>query len=510
MSSSGATSSLSVRLLEVANEFEARRQREIQQYKQEISTLHLENLKLKNDLESQRYRIDDLVEHSQNLAATLAQQSRDQNAEQEALVRELVAAQFELRELHDFRKAAQQAASSKQQANSTRMSEVLPTPTIGADGDENSDPNNIMRPDATRRKASEADVPKQEHQDKSPYPSKQDLCKAAANGDAELVRRLLQPKLVLTVPRESSDADARPGAKIGGDGSGEDASQQDQNVRVEPSFFSNVLGFALLHACAGGHGAVSHTLIELGANVRAVDPEDKMQQAPLHKAASSGSVDLLKALLAKYPEGIDEVDAGPEGSSLLHLCAQGDFADGVEMLMLAGCDVALKNSAGQTAEEMLAAKVATDTESAANDDANVGGEASDDDDEDAIVGSKQSKESRPSKLPPISVPRSLTVLRDSQLQFWNSCAFGNRKYQRSEFKRAFEVFTRAIKLSEADGAQIQISPKDAATIRYNCARAALHMETYLDAVEYCEKSTAFLADFIKAWKLRGECFMHVS
>ncbi len=34
-------------------------------------------------------------------------------------------------------------------------------------------------------------------------------------------------------------------------------------------------------------------------------------------------------------------------------------------------------------------------------------------------------------------------------------------------------------------------------------------ETFVVAVDYCEQSTSFVADFLKAWKLRGECYMCV-
>jgi hypothetical protein len=53
---------------------------------------------------------------------------------------------------------------------------------------------------------------------------------------------------------------------------------------------------------------VSQTLLAMGANVQAVDPQDTALQSPLHKAAKNGSAELLKVLLAKHPDGLDETD----------------------------------------------------------------------------------------------------------------------------------------------------------------------------------------------------------
>lgn len=99
-------SALRMKLLQIAEEEEIRHQCEVEKYKEQISILRLENINLKTDNDAQKHRIDDLMDHSQKLAANLAQQARDQNTESRAIIRELIAAQFKLRELHDLKRVS--------------------------------------------------------------------------------------------------------------------------------------------------------------------------------------------------------------------------------------------------------------------------------------------------------------------------------------------------------------------------------------------------------------------
>jgi len=386
-------SSLSVKLLEIANEFESRHQIEIQQYKQEINKLHLENIKLKNEVEEQRYRIEDLMEHSQNLATNLAEQTRTQNSTHEALVQELVASQFELRELFDLR--AEQEKKKIGNSSTKQSGEV----------DENLDPNNKKKGEETKAAKDARQVT-----GTAPYYSTKDLFDAAGAGDTELVQRILQPKFVLTVSKRAT----------------ENPSTVEGVENESPSFFASILGQALGKACEFGHGEVSHALLELGADVCATDPADDKQHDSLHKAAASGSADLVKMLLARHPSGIDSTDKvpvcccgvaipavlsksslwclkGPNGDTLLHIAARLDHTDCVEMLMLAGCDVTRPNKLGVTAEEMLVASAAAqDVQS------EIDTKADEDD-------SGEETNQHPRKLKPFA--RSLSLLRDTQVQY---------------------------------------------------------------------------------------------
>ena len=133
-----------------------------------------------------------------------------------------------------------------------------------------------------------------------PYHSENDLLEAAGRGDSALLNQILQPKLTLTVS---------PDAKPDGDKTSETAKPKvAANKGDSTTYFSDLLGRALVRACAEGRGDVSHSLLQMGADVTAVDPTDRQKQPPLHKAAANGSLNLLKILLAKHPEGIDETD----------------------------------------------------------------------------------------------------------------------------------------------------------------------------------------------------------
>ena len=189
------------------------------------------------------------------------------------MVRELVAAQFELRALHDLRRAAALRAARRKQRDAGGAD--LGTSTAADEGDENSDPNNhALDGGATKPATKAAGVAGGDDVDsiianESPYPSKKDLYAAAAAGDADMVRHILQPKFTLSVAP----------LPLASDSEGEAA--------VASSFFSDVLGCALVRACEFGRGDVSLALLELGANVHAVDPADASKQVCTHGSTSA-------------------------------------------------------------------------------------------------------------------------------------------------------------------------------------------------------------------------------
>lgn len=285
------TSSLTVQLLEVANEYEARQEQVIQQYKEEINQLQLENIRLKNELDSQQYRIDDLVEHSQRLATNLAKQSSLENLHLNSVVQELVATQFQLRDFHESQKKDKQRARRKSRR-------VLPE-----SGEENDNPNNnetIKSNTGNTNKPAAISVPSSKNELVSPYPSKSELFEAAAEGDKALLKSLLQPKIILTKTALESSGNE--------DDSQNATTSKKKNNVSETTFFTDLLGCALVRACSRKQLNTAKMLVELGANVRQVDPEDPTKQSSLHKAAASGSADILKMLLSKYPDGLDELD----------------------------------------------------------------------------------------------------------------------------------------------------------------------------------------------------------
>lgn len=95
--------------------------------------------------------------------------------------------------------------------------------------------------------------------------------------------------------------------------------------------------------------------------------------------------------------------------------------------MLAGCDTSMRNNAGQTAEEILAALTAQASAQAQLDAYSSEG--------DKIASDNYES----AKVKSISTPKSIQLLRDAKLNFWNCCAFGNRKYQETDFAHALKV-----------------------------------------------------------------------
>lgn len=92
-------------------------------------------------------------------------------------------------------------------------------------------------------------------------------------------------------------------------------------------------GRSALHlACSFGHAAVVKTLIERGAMVNMWDSSKKL--TPLHCAASNGSVDCIRALLASGAV----VDAGIEFRSALHMAVERNAIDCVELLLEHGAN----------------------------------------------------------------------------------------------------------------------------------------------------------------------------
>lgn len=170
-----------------------------------------------------------------------------------------------------------------------------------SDNTENSDPNSSESKGFNSSSTIEAskansEVDRTQNQ-RSIYYSRQELMNAAANGNLSLIQKMLQPQLNLTVAPKDDDISS----KLPND--------NNKNTNKKAStFFSNMLGCALLRSCESGHGSVSHTLLELGANIFAIDAKDVKQQSSLHKAAGHGDAELVKMLLAKEPDALDKYD----------------------------------------------------------------------------------------------------------------------------------------------------------------------------------------------------------
>lgn len=76
--------------------------------------------------------------------------------------------------------------------------------------------------------------------------------------------------------------------------------------------------------------------------------------APVHRAASEGNTDELKADLAAHPEDIKKKDG--EGYMALHHAAMGNHLDSVQLLLDSGADINAQGLRGESALYLAAAQ----------------------------------------------------------------------------------------------------------------------------------------------------------
>ncbi len=117
----------------------------------------------------------------------------------------------------------------------------------------------------------------------------------------------------------------------------------DTDLNRENAFGEN----ALMMAALRGQLAQAEQLIARGAEV------NKKGWAPLHYAASSGHVAMLRLLLEHHAY----IDAeSPAGETPLMMAASRAKPDAVQLLLESGADASVKNQAGQTAYALALAR----------------------------------------------------------------------------------------------------------------------------------------------------------
>eukprot|EP00300_Choanocystis_sp_HF-7_P020221 c20537_g1_i3.p1 GENE.c20537_g1_i3~~c20537_g1_i3.p1 ORF type:complete len:1453 (-),score=405.95 c20537_g1_i3:200-4219(-) len=134
--------------------------------------------------------------------------------------------------------------------------------------------------------------------------------------------------------------------------------------RSDPEYFDALLasapdvnvpsltGETILHLAAQqGRADLAATLLRAGANP---DVFDLARNTPLHSALAAGSVETLKAILKANPEEIDSLNM--DGVAPIHLAAQRDSPEAVEVLMQHEADCTLEDGLGHTILHTVCAK----------------------------------------------------------------------------------------------------------------------------------------------------------
>eukprot|EP00656_Telonema_subtile_P003580 TRINITY_DN11628_c0_g1_i2.p1 TRINITY_DN11628_c0_g1~~TRINITY_DN11628_c0_g1_i2.p1 ORF type:complete len:577 (+),score=166.62 TRINITY_DN11628_c0_g1_i2:37-1767(+) len=186
-------------------------------------------------------------------------------------------------------------------------------------------------------------------------------------------------------------------------------------------FLPDIMGAALSVAAVGGHEEVVDTLIRQGADAAWVDSN---LNTCVHTAASSSaaSAPAITRLLLSQNAGLDACNS--LGKSPLHVACSCGNADVVQVLLLHGADLMLKDADDCTAADLAEEK---------------------------------------------GHERVLEALGDATSVFWNQATFANLCYKQNRMEEAIDGYQGA--LDRADECEPKPTNDNLATIHLNCARA---------------------------------------
>lgn len=102
-------------------------------------------------------------------------------------------------------------------------------------------------------------------------------------------------------------------------------------------------------------------------------------------------------------------------------------------------------------------------------------------------------------------PDAATILQDSGVLFWNATVRANKAYSERKYALAIKSYTSAIELAE--GGRVSVSGRDQATLYYNRGRARYRLGAYCMAIEDCSSALNFDPTYKNALAQRAECYM---
>mmetsp|Transcript_11465 Transcript_11465/g.21242 ORF Transcript_11465/g.21242 Transcript_11465/m.21242 type:complete len:757 (+) Transcript_11465:274-2544(+) len=438
---------LTARLLEVARDFELANKAEKSKYESTILSLHEKLTSTRTSLELEKKRtkrqqelIDALQRqvHDSQLVETL--QVKESLLEQGKLLKEVETLNAETRML---RFQLLDTITGTRNLNSNPKSVEMPQATFMSDeetlsGDEedeegeNSDPNAPVKLGQRKKHLSYAGR----------------LIDASRNGDMELVRTLLNPD-----------------RKV---------------VETTLSSYRLTLSRALLAAAAGNSGdVISNTssnadavslLLTCGADPFQTDPDSGWNA--VHFAAHSGNDKVLEKLLLFGTNSlITHLEArSHNGQTAVHVAASACRPSCLRILLRNGAHVSLKDNDGNTPVDLALERTTEINES------NVPSGTTPEDEALLLSANEHVKE---------QARQTLETLNDPNTLFWSYSVRANRLYGADDIVGAKEVYEEAILLAERFPDERITSPRNRATLYYNCARACIKVGSHSEAVKHC-------------------------
>jgi tetratricopeptide (TPR) repeat protein len=412
-------SSLLDRLLEVAKDFESQRFAEQVENKKELRALEQQVRTLR---ETSQHRLDEISflkgqldnAHDEIESLRKAKESKKLSGDDErvSLIREVVALRFIVADLVE----ANSNLAKKDKENETQNSSDLAP---------------IYTPPEKVRTV----------------PSRQAFFDAAAGGDKAKLLSILEPGV--TFQEEFIDVMNKALVKGCGMAPGEESPSkkrlQQSGVLSDNQTASKAEDEAM---------EILDVLLAAGATVEGAQNKNAKHSTPLHAAASSGSGMLVESLLSQ--EGVDVNATNKSGQTALHAASlnagqKSGVASVAKGLLMAGCDLSIKDSEGLTAMDVLETSLKKYTESP-----------------------------EAGELMADNVRKTIETFKDPTVRFWNCSVRAFDAYSGEQFEEAVEVYAESIDLVKEFG--LPVSKEDCSRLYYNRARALCHLNERTKAV----------------------------
>eukprot|EP00854_Cymbomonas_tetramitiformis_P006208 gene6208-7440_t len=360
------------------------------------------------------------------------------------LQRELVSLRFQLAGEKAERANRVEALSEN---NSTRYKEGTPKATQGKENRE--PPSTPLPEDSPKSPLQEPESPAPPpNPENSDLPSPGSFIKLAGTGKLDLLRNVLEPRY-----------DAADSTK----------------------YYKEVLGAALIAACAARQLACAELLLSAGADAKTPECGPEGLTA-LHSAAGAGDTEIVALLLQRSEVGVNALDA--RNMTPLHYAVAGGHAEVAAKLLREGADPTKEDAEGNTA--LALAKSFEQQE---------------------LEASSPERVSQDAELRNPAAQRKasglLRVLQDKDLQFCNCTVRACAALREGRDQEALDACTAALEL--APKCSRAVPAADRAHLHYNRAQAASRLNMRSVAIEACDQALELDPMHCRALALRGEC-----